>query len=617
MNLFYEEDGSFKAGTILADNTTSLQVETAHGKRTKVKANAVMLRFTTPNLLAFLEQAQGVAEDIDPNFLWEVAPQEEFEFSVLGKEYFGHNPTPEESAGLLLRLHGSPMYFYKKGKGRYRAAPKESLDAALAGAERKRRLAEQQAEYVAQLSRFELPEAFRDKLTELLYEPDKNTIEYKALETAAVATGLTLVRLLDRCGGIPSSHDYHLHRFLRDHFPRGEGFPPVPEVTVPDDLPTAEVEAFSIDDITTTEIDDALSVVALPGGRWRVGIHIAAPALGIEPGSPVDEIAAERLSTVYMPGKKITMLPDAAIDRFTLLEGASRPAVSLYAILDADLTPVGFETRVELVPIAANLRIDALDNLFTDAALASGALDFRFGRELELLYRFARVLEIRRGKADGPPDRQDYNFYVEDDRVRIVERRRGSPIDKLVAEMMILANSEWGKQLVEYGVAGLYRVQGGGKVRMSLVPGPHEGLGVEQYAWSSSPLRRYVDLVNQRQIIAAARGEAPPYGDDDDSLAVTLRDFEVAYDTYAEVQRVMERYWCLRWLIQEGVTRSHAAVIRESLVRIERIPLLARVPSLPESEPGTRIELDISNIDLLGLDADFRFVHKVAPPAAP
>ena len=611
MNLFYEEDGSFKAGTVLADNTTSLQVETAHGKRTKVKANAVMLRFNTSNLLGFLEQAHRIADEIDPNFLWEVAPQEEFEFGLLGKEYFGHDPKPEESAGLLLRLHGSPMHFYKKGKGRYRAAPKESLDAALAGAERKRRLAEQQAEYVAQLSRFELPEAFREKLDELLYAPDKTTLEYKALETASVATGLTMVRLLDKCGGIPSSHDYHLHRFLREHFPEGTGFPALPDVAPPADLPVADVEAFSIDDITTTEIDDALSVVRLPGGRLRIGIHIAAPALGILPGSEVDLVASRRLSTVYMPGNKITMLPDSAIDRFTLLEGAPRPAVSLYAILDPDLTPVGYETRVELVPIAANLRIDALDAVFTDEALATGALDFRFGRELETLYRFARVLEAGRGKADSGPDRQDYNFYVENDRVRIVERRRGSPIDKLVAEMMILANSEWGKQLVEYGVHGIYRVQGGGKVRMSLEAAPHEGLGVAQYAWSSSPLRRYVDLVNQRQIIAASRGEPAPYDGDSDVLAVTLRDFEAAYDTYAEVQRVLERYWCLRWLLQEGVTRAHAVVIRESLVRFERIPLLARVPSLPESEPGTRIELDISGVDLLGLDADFRFVHKL------
>ncbi|MCB1282298.1 MAG: RNB domain-containing ribonuclease, partial [Salinibacterium sp.] len=370
VNVFYEEDGGFKVGTVLADNNTSLQVEAAHGKRSKVKANAVLLRFPTAGLLEFLDNANAIAEGIDPDFIWEVAPQNEFDFSELGREYFGHEPTAEEAAGLLLRLHGAPMYFYKKGKGKYRAAPPDSLKAALASAERKRQQALAQAAYVESLKAFRLPDAMRPLVEDLLYAPDRNTIEYKALETAAVETGTTLVRLLDACGAIPSSRDYHLRRFLREHFADGTGFPETAPSVVPDDLPQADVEAFSIDDITTTEIDDALSVVPLAGGGWRVGIHIAAPALGIAPDSDVDAIAARRLSTVYMPGDKITMLPPAVIERFTLLEGGARPAVSLYAILDPELNVLGCETRVERVRVVANLRNDVLDTQFTDEAIA-------------------------------------------------------------------------------------------------------------------------------------------------------------------------------------------------------------------------------------------------------
>jgi exoribonuclease-2 len=287
VNVFYEEDGGFKAGTVLADNNTSLQVETAHGKRTKVKANAVMVRFESPGLTAFSEGAQALAAEIDPNFLWEVAPQDEFDYVALGRDYYGHEPSAMESAGLLLRLHGAPMHFYKKGRGRYRAAPPESLKSALAGAERKRLQALAQAAYVESLSRFELPEAFRDKLSELLYTPDRNTIEVKALETAATATGLSTLHLLEKCGAIPSSHEYHFNRFLHEHFPRGTAFADPGELPEPGELPIAEVQAFSIDDATTTEIDDALSIVAMPAGGWRIGIHIAAPALGILPGSPM------------------------------------------------------------------------------------------------------------------------------------------------------------------------------------------------------------------------------------------------------------------------------------------------------------------------------------------
>jgi exoribonuclease R len=79
-----------------------------------------------------------------------------------------------------------------------------------------------------------------------------------------------------------------------------------------------------------------------------------------------------------------------------------------------------------------------------------------------------------------------------------------------VAELMIAANSTWGKALAEAGIPALYRAQTGGKVRMTTAAAPHEGLGVDCYAWSSSPLRRYVDLVNQWQLIAWLKGEAPP-----------------------------------------------------------------------------------------------------------
>ena len=614
MNVFYEEDGGFKVGAVLADNVTSLQVEATHGKRSKIKANAVMLRFDQPPLASFMGAAEAIGEALDLGFLWEVAPQEEFDYATLGKDYFGHAPSAIEAAGLLLRLHGSPMHFYKKGKGRYRPAPPEALKAALAGVERKRLQAQAQTEFTAALVRFELPEALRDKLDMLLYEPDKGSIEFKALEAASAATGLPPLRLLDRCGAIPSSHDYHLNRFLREYFPSGTSWRDLPELTEPEGLPLAPVRAFSIDDVTTTEIDDALSVTPLASGGWRIGIHIAAPALGIAIGSPLDLKASRRLSTVYMPGAKITMLPDVAIDRFTLREGLVRPVVSLYALVDEHLAPIGFETSVERVAIDANLRIDDLDALFNPDTIAAGRMDFAFGPELHLLWRLAVRLEAARGKADGPADRQDYSFYVEDDHIRIVERKRGSPVDKLVAEMMILANAEWGRQLAAADAAAIYRVQGYGKTRMSTAPGPHEGLGVAQYAWSSSPLRRYVDLVNQRQIIGLARGEELPYPRASEQVTIALRDFELAYDAYAEFQRGMEKYWCLRWVQQESAFDLPAAVIRESLVRTARIPLVARCPSVPaELGPGTPVQVELSGIDLLALEFECLFRGKRDP----
>ncbi|MDD5056713.1 MAG: RNB domain-containing ribonuclease [Sideroxydans sp.] len=612
MNIFYEEDGGFKVGNILTDNTTSLQVENTHGKRSKIKSANVMLRFAQPGMSEFMTQAEQIAADIDVEFLWEASPQEEFEFGTLAQEYFGHAPNPIEAAGALIRLHSSPMYFYKKGKGRYKAAPPDALKSALASAEKKRLQAELQARYIAQLTAFQLPAEFGDKLSMILYQPDRNTIEVKALEAACAATHLSAAHLLHQCGALPSTHDYHLNKFLFEHFPRGTGFP---EVTVEEhpELPKAAVNAFSIDDASTTEIDDAFSVEKLPNGNWRIGVHIAAPTLGIAPGSPIDVIAAQRMSTVYMPGDKITMLPDNVVQAFTLCADKVCPALSLYVEVDAEtLAIINSESRVERLHIAANLRHDTLEPLFNEDTLAAGKLDYAYAPELKLLWDFANKLEAARGKsADNSTQQIDYTFHVENDRVTIGNRLRGSPIDKVVSELMILANSSWGKLLDDHDVAGIYRTQNNGKVKMSTVAAPHQGLGVAHYAWSSSPLRRYVDLVNQRQLISVLRGETPTYGKNDTALFTILRDFDTAYTTYNDFQREMERYWCLRWLIQEDIEQVEAMVLRENLVKLADIPLVGRIPSLPETPPNTKVTLDIVSIDLLDLNFEARFVGAI------
>jgi exoribonuclease-2 len=598
MNVFYEEAGSFKAAAVVEDNTTSLQVQTQHGKRAKVKAGSVLLRFEHHSLSEFMDQARAVADEIDPAFLWEACGQSEFSFDALAAEYFGREPRAEESAGLLTRLQTTPTHFYKKGKGRYKPAPPDALKAAIASVERKRIQAELQSEYVASLMRHELPEAFNPILQQLLYKPDRNMLETKALEEACSQQKLSAARLLEKCGALRSSLDYHLGRFLFEYFPLGTGFEDESVANLTDELQLAPVEAFSIDDATTTEIDDAFSVTRLTNGNWKIGVHIAAPALGIELDSELDIEARKRMSTVYFPGGKITMLPNSAIELFTLIEGFDRPAVSMYIELNADLEMLGMRSTIERVRVARNLRHDALDENFNEQAVATGQVDFEYGEQLQLLFRFAKVLERRRGKKDGGVDRIDYNFYVDDGSVRIVPRKRGSAIDKVVSELMILVNGEWGRQLNDAKLPGIYRTQTSGKVRMSTVAAPHESLGLAQYIWASSPLRRYADLVNQRQLVSILGGTSPAYGASDEQLFEVMRGFELAYDAYAEHQRLMERYWCLRWLLQTDATDVHARVIRDDLVRVDGIPLVCRAQSLPQLARGEGVQLRVSDIDL-------------------
>jgi len=616
MNVFYEESGSFKVGAILADNTTSLQVEAVHGKRSKIKVTSVLLRFETPSLGEFMDHAQKIADELEPDFLWECCAQDiEFESESLATDYFGHRPDPLETAATLILLHGAPMYFYKKGKGRYKAAPPDALKAALASQERKRQQSELKARYIEQLGSGVLPEEYTEMLSYLLYKPDKNTIEWKALDEASLQMKLSVPQLLEKCGAISSSHDYHYYQFIWEYFPDGVDFSEADlqlNADNTDDLPLADVAAFSIDDASTTEIDDAFSITPLKLGSFRIGIHIAAPALGIPHGSSLDSTAAKRLSTVYVPGRKITMLPDTVIDRYTLNENRICPAVSLYLDVADDYTVTHVESRIEKIKVIENLRHETLETYFNEDTLSTDHSDAPFMSELRSLWYFASKMEAVRGKVnDVNHDRIDYSFDVENDHVTIRTRRRGSPIDKVVSELMIFANTQWGKQLADANIVGIYRNQGNGKVKMSTSPAPHQGLGVAQYAWISSPMRRYVDLINQRQLIAMIQGESPPYPRDSDELLIVMRDFEIAYGIYGDFQRSMEYYWCLRWLLQENIQTINAQVIKENLVKFDHLPLLMRIPSLPNLVPDSFVKLEIESIDLLDRSLRAKFVEKL------
>ncbi|MCO4880651.1 RNB domain-containing ribonuclease [Paraburkholderia caribensis] len=634
MNVFFEESGSFKAGSVMSRQGDAFQVELPGGRRAKVRAKDVLMEFEKPSAGELMEQADAAAQDIDLDFLWECAPEDEFPFATLGAEYFGESFGPVERAALILRMHGSPIYFRRKGRGQYQRAPEEQLKMALASLERKRQQALVQQGYEEELKAGRLPDGFQSKALGLLTKPDKNSIEYKALEAAAAARGISMARLMLECGGIPSARALHEARFLSEFFPHGTGFPSVTVGALPEDLPQAEVEAFSIDDVTTTEIDDAFSVEHLSDGRVRIGIHIAAPALGIERGDAVDAIARGRLSTVYMPGDKITMLPDSVVDKFTLAEGGLRPALSLYSIVNRETQEIVVsETRAELVYVKSNLRHNTLDELVTEEALANGTGDYPHKEDIAVLWPFAQALFEKRqlaragfGLKREVQRNTDFNFYVDGEHVSITPRRRGSPLDTIVAELAILANSTWGAFLHDHGVPGIYRSQrafgaptGPKRTRMQTTAAPHEGLGVSQYAWSTSPLRRYVDLVNQWQLIACVQHGvtaklAAPFKPKDADLFAVVQGFDDTYTAYADHQRRMEYFWCLRWLTQESKKQVVAAVVKGDLVRLEEVPLLLHVPGLGVHARGTRLMLEVMSVDELTVEASVRLLHVLDAP---
>jgi len=620
MNIFYEESGQFKVAAIVQKNDATYQVDTQHGKRTKVKANNVFAEFDG-DMAAFLENAQAQAADIDTDLLWEVCGEEEFSAEAIAEEYYGHAPTKTELAATLIALYAAPMYFYKKAKGVFKAAPEETLKQALAAIERKKQQDAQIDAWAEALKRGEMPPEIAADLKTILHAPDKQSLTYKAFIKAADALKTSAYELAKKTGGITSIPQYLQDGFEIKYFPKGTGFPDLPLPEMPD-LPKADVTAFSIDDESTTEVDDALSLTDLGNGTKRVGIHIAAPSLAVKPGDKMEKNIMERLSTVYFPGGKITMLPENWIAAFSLDAGAYRPAVSIYFDVDSEFN-VGEPTcKIEAVNIAENLRIQTIEPHFNaETGLdEAGEMMFAHHQDLIWLHQFAVALQKARGKYE-PNRAPQYDYSIELDEegnVSVVRRERGSPIDTLVSEMMILANSTWAQMLHDNDLPGLFRVQPAGKVRMSTKSEPHIGMGVQHYGWFTSPLRRAADYINQKQLLSLIDDTAEPlFQQSDAELFAALRDFDTAYAAYADFQRQMETYWSLVYLQQQGTSELTATILKEDLVRIEDLPLVTRATGIPfDALPKTQVLLKITELDPEKQFIALNYVKAVAPAVA-
>ncbi|MES3014725.1 MAG: RNB domain-containing ribonuclease, partial [Pseudomonadota bacterium] len=329
MYALFEEAGKFLAGRVMTEADTSMQIELDSGKRVKVKSANVLLKFEKPQPAELIASAQTLAKEIDLDLAWEFAPETEFSFGDLAREYFEASAGLDKQAAALFRLFEAPHYFRRLGKGNFKKAPEEIVKAALLGIERKKQVTAQIDAWAGELVRGECPPAVREQLYKLLFKPDKNAPEYKAVVEAAKQSQKAPLDLLKAAGAIDSPYQFHWRRFLFENFPKGTGFPALQAPAIKETLPLAPVRAFSIDDSQTTEIDDALSVQGLGSGTVVFGVHIAAPGLAFAPDTPVDAVARARLSTVYMPGHKLTMLPDEVVQAYTLIAGRECPAVSL------------------------------------------------------------------------------------------------------------------------------------------------------------------------------------------------------------------------------------------------------------------------------------------------
>lgn len=617
MNLFYEDGGSLKVAAIVQKNDATYQADTQHGKRVKIKAANVFLEFDG-DMNDFMTAAQNEATEIDTALLWEAVGNEEFSAEQAAAEYFGANASKIQIAATLIALYAAPIYFYKKNKGIFKAAPEDTLKQALAAIERKAQQEAQMQLWVDELASGSLPETIATELPAILHAPNKQSLAYKAFHKAAEQRKMSSYELAKYIGGIQSLPQYLQQGFEVKNFPKGTGFPDIAVPKLPENLPLASIKAFSIDDLSTTEVDDALSLQDLGNGVHRIGIHIAAPTLGAEAHSAIEQLIFERQSTVYFPGNKITMLPENWINTFSLDEGKTVPAYSIYFDVDSEWNLTEAGSRIELVPIENNLRIQQIEPFFNSETGVGERDKPQFPHHADMLYLLdlAHELQKKRDRLDDKtqPKKYDYSIdFDEHNQIIIIRRERGSPIDTLVSEMMILANTTWAKMLSDQEISGIFRVQPSGRVRMSTFAEPHIGMNVTHYGWFTSPLRRACDFINQKQLQSLLNHNTPRFAQKDSELFAAIGSFESAYNAYSDFQTQMEAYWSLVYLQQQNIKEINATVLKEDLARLDGVPLVAQVTGIPmEIAPRTLIKIAITAIDPEQQFIALRYVN-VAP----
>ena len=659
--MLFEEEGHLRSGKLLAQAPASLQIEQLSGKRSKIKLSHALMRFSQPEPQDLLAQAKLLASELDVAFIWEVCAQDhasDQDFLALASEYFGDAPSAVQACAMLICLQEAPIWFIRRGRGHFRPQAKEQIARALQALEKRRQQDEWIQIWAQELALDQWPSAWLDPqgpagkvdAPALLVRPDKQSLAYRALDLACRQRQISPAGLLLACGRFASALQLHQQLFAFEHFPKGLD-PALPQLELDrawatlklqiDALDQAPVNAFSIDDSSTTEIDDALSVRIsyAPDGHsiaeLHVGVHIAVPALLVTAESRWDSWAKERMSTVYAPGQKIQMLPEAIVRCFSLDEAKLCPALSLYVRFNAQCEVLAEETRLERVRIVANLRHDLLERSIDEASIEGWergywpqpVLETNLMQALGQLWRVSKRLQADRERVRGRPEprfRSDFHFRIEGEHVAIEQRSRDAPLERIVAEMMILANARWARWLALNRLPGIFRSQSLGRARMTTHPIAHQGLGVGHYIWATSPLRRYADLVNQRQLLAIVTRQRPVFLQESAELHRLIAGFDARYDAYGDYQNRMERFWSMRWVQQSQIEqggragRFRAVALREQRARLREAPLVFPLPDMPDGHAGRGVWVECLRLDWLELSLEARMLgwdDEAADPA--
>ncbi len=335
-----------------------------------------------------------------------------------------------------------------------------------------------------------------------------------------------------------------------------------------------DIPAFTIDGPLTRDYDDALSL-EIAGDSIHIGIHIADVAGAILPGSVLDLEAAERAASLYLPRRQIPMFPDElSQDILSLKQECDRRAISLLARFDRNGELLGYRFVPSVIRISKHLTYDEVNERLND--------DDSF----KMMYQMSQRLRQKRMDRDAL-DLSLPELHVklnDDSSLSLALIEQDTPSRMIVAEFMILYNWLVARFLSDNQISVLFRTQQEPNERLPLEepghiffvfqqrrklsplqiktsPAPHTGLGLDIYTHATSPIRRYLDLVSQRQIMSFFRGTKPIY--DEKELEEIRLFIEPAIKDLARVKRNRQRYWILKYLCQHRGENFKALILNE------------------------------------------------------
>ena len=331
---------------------------------------------------------------------------------------------------------------------------------------------------------------------------------------------------------------------------------------------------FTIDGSTTTDFDDALSIEMESDGRCRVGVHIIDVGQYIEKDDPVDREALTRGSSIYTADRKIPMLPPVlSEDACSLMAGVERPAISVLMRFSLFGELLDYEIVPSIIRVERHLSYSEADRTIGQEACLKKLKDLT-----DHLYR-------RRLQAGAMPIIiPDLIIQlIDNDRVNVSCMDNVSPSRMIVAEMMITANRLFAELLSARHVPAPFRSQAEPKQRLvkkadapgtlvqnwlqrkmiarvvvGIKPDHHAGLGLEAYTTATSPIRKYLDLLTQRQI-RSVLGMGTAYTPEE--VQGILQDLEPRLGSVARIQQARQRYWTLKHLETKIGAKEEAVVL--------------------------------------------------------